>query len=458
MSFGKKTYVPKNSAPGTPPKEMDYDVIYEELIVPAIKAADMEPVRADREALGGVIHKPMFERILLSEYVLADLTGLNANVFYELGIRHAFRPFTTVNIYAKDSTLPFDTNSLRTLPYDPDNPEGDRIKAVITQFLLAAKGDKLVDSPVFQLVSGLRFQNSIAHEKTDIFRDQIVYNQQIASKLTEARKKPQGQRVAAIDAVVGQLNLMNEETGVLIDIMLSYRAVGDWQKVVDFVGLMPVHVRHTILVREQYALALNRIKQRDKAKTILNELIDFYNRMGMPQSSETYGILGRVYKDEFEEAESEKDELRAQSALEKAIEIYRLGFEADWRDYYPGVNLVNLLTVAGDQAEVKRIMPVVEFSSLQKVKRQGSRVEYWDYATLLELEVIKQNVNQAKLYLIKALTCNIESAWMFDTTIKNVELLRKSRSKRQEPVHTEDHIIDLLKDQKQRLEKKTAES
>src|ERR1700719_3060294 len=49
---------------------------------------------SDRSA--GMIHKAMFERLILSEYAIADLTILNANVYYELGVRHAARPQTTV--------------------------------------------------------------------------------------------------------------------------------------------------------------------------------------------------------------------------------------------------------------------------------------------------------------------------------------------------------------------------
>jgi hypothetical protein len=41
---------------------------------------------------GGMIHKPMCERLILCEYALTDLTTTNANVFYELGLRHAAQP------------------------------------------------------------------------------------------------------------------------------------------------------------------------------------------------------------------------------------------------------------------------------------------------------------------------------------------------------------------------------
>jgi len=84
-----------------------------EIIEPAVLAANMAPLRADEERLGGIIHKPMFERLVLSDFVLADLTTANANVFYELGVRHAVRPFTTVVISAAGHRLPFDVAPTR---------------------------------------------------------------------------------------------------------------------------------------------------------------------------------------------------------------------------------------------------------------------------------------------------------------------------------------------------------
>ena len=53
---------------------IDFDRIYREALAPAIEAAEMESIRADEERTGGIIHKPMFERLLLCEYAVADLT------------------------------------------------------------------------------------------------------------------------------------------------------------------------------------------------------------------------------------------------------------------------------------------------------------------------------------------------------------------------------------------------
>src|SRR5712691_7631567 len=97
--------------------EINFDAIYEQAIRPAIEGAGLDPIRADEERTGGIIHKPMFERLLLCDYAIADLTTGNPNVYYELGVRHATRPATTLAIFADHQRLPFDLNFLRSLPY-----------------------------------------------------------------------------------------------------------------------------------------------------------------------------------------------------------------------------------------------------------------------------------------------------------------------------------------------------
>ena len=85
MPFGRKLTHTGSS--------IDFDAVYQESVKPAIDKAGLDSLRADEEMTGGIIHKPMFERLILCEYAVADLTTANANVFYELGLRHAVRPW-----------------------------------------------------------------------------------------------------------------------------------------------------------------------------------------------------------------------------------------------------------------------------------------------------------------------------------------------------------------------------
>src|SRR6476660_5891692 len=77
-------------------KLIDFERIYNELIAPAIHVAGLKPLRADEEITGAVIGKPMFERLMLSEYVVADLTTADPSVLYQLGVRHSVRSANTI--------------------------------------------------------------------------------------------------------------------------------------------------------------------------------------------------------------------------------------------------------------------------------------------------------------------------------------------------------------------------
>ncbi|WP_205504352.1 TRAFs-binding domain-containing protein [Rufibacter psychrotolerans] len=439
MPFGRKKDLEGN--------EVDFDLVYSALIKPAIVAADLEPIRADEETINGIIHKPMYERLILCDYAVADLTTANANVFYELGIRHAIKPCTTITLFSASSRLPFDLHFLRSMPYQYDHATGSLLAveqsvSALRAQLLRAKQEKTIDSPVYQLVDGIAFQNSVAHEKTDIFRDLVKYKQDIKDRLAEARELAgsREERIRAVEAIVQGLVLENEETGVLVDVMLSYRAIGAYEQAVAFIKQMPAHVQQTRMVQEQLGFALNRAKKRKEAIAVLERVLEQNG-----PSSETYGILGRVYKDLFQEAYHQGQELLAESYLDKALEAYQAGFEADWRDAYPGVNAVTLLALKGEEQEARKLAPVVEYAVQRKLA--AKRPDYWDYATLLEIAVIANCEAKSREYLKKALSSPIEGSWMLQTTLQNLQLLHAFRTKRGEADPVGEKVLVLLAEQ-----------
>jgi tetratricopeptide (TPR) repeat protein len=366
----------------------------------------------------------MFERLILCPYAVADLTLANANVYYELGVRHAFRPYSTVPLIAQDNRLPFDVQMLRTVLYrlaadggpDPGALAGTRAR-LVELLLEARQGAK--DSPVFQLLDGLE-PPALAHEKTDTFRQQVRYSGEVKARLAAARREGAG-AVRRVEEDLG--NLADQEAGVAIDLFLSYRAVSAWEDMVRLAVRMAPPLADSVLVREQLGLALNRLKRRDEAEAVLNRLVEERG-----PSSETLGILGRVYKDRWAEAEEAGDRALAQGYLEKAIEVYLAGFEADWRDAFPGVNAVSLMEI-NDPSDPRRaaILPVVRYSVERKIA--GGKPDYWDYATLLELAVIAGDRAQAMSMLSKALAC-VRERWEPETTARNLRFIREARERR----------------------------
>lgn len=418
MPFGKK--------PDSAGSMVDFDAVYRELIVPAVEEAGLQPLRADEEMTGGIIHKPMFERLILCPYAVADLTTANANVFYELGLRHAVRPWSTVLIFSEGGRLPFDVSHLRAFRYQLtaegtlENLETAR-KALVER--LREAREPTPDSPVFQLVEGMR-PPEMDRLKTDVFRDRVRYSTHMKERLAIARK----QGVAALRSVERELGaIADQESGVIIDLFLSYRAVKAWDNMIALVERMSPPLAATVMVQEQLALALNRAAQGERAEKVLIDLLD---RRG--PSSETYGILGRVYKDRWEAAAKAGDDFLARGLLEKAIDAYLRGFEADWRDAYPGINAVTLMELREPpDPRREKLIPVVAYAVERRIA--VGKPDYWDHATRLELAVLAKNEEGALAALADVLAA-VRESWEPETTARNLRLIREARQRRHEVV------------------------
>ncbi len=430
MPFGKKANVAGSL--------IDFDAVYQDLIRPAIEAAELEPLRADEEMTGGIIHKPMFERLILCEYAVADLTTANANVFYELGIRHAVREWSTVTIYAEGGgQLPFDVAPLRAIAYRltaEGRPDAiARTTDMIANRLRDAQRAKR-DSPIYQLVEGFP---EVDHTKTDVFRDRVQYSNTVKAELRDARREGQ-KGLAALKKIEGVLEPIAAcESGVVIDLFLSYRAVKSWQQMIDLVPLMAPPLAATVMVQEQLGLALNRAGQCEEAERVLKKLIE---RRG--PSSETYGLLGRVYKDRWEAALKAGESLQSRGLLEQAINAYLAGFEEDWRDAYPGINAVTLMELkTPPDPRREQLIPVVAYAVERRIAT--GKPDYWDYATRLELAVLGKNKPQAMDAASAALAVLRES-WEAETTARNLLLIKEARQKRNESVPWADEILQAL--------------
>jgi len=426
MPFGKKPDL-------TSGMTVDFDQIYEVGIKPAIVEAGLDPVRGDQERTGGIIHVPMFGRLLLSDFVIADLTLSNPNVFYELGIRHTARPSTTVPIFAAIHPIPFDVALVRAIPYNLDNgkltDEGAAaLKAALGARLSEAiRGAASQDSPIYQLIPSFP-QIDLPHEVTEIFQDQVRHSDEFRKQLADARAKASDtEQAAALREIRDGLgDLHATQSAALVDLMLSFRDVSAWDDMVKLSDGFADSLKSNVMVRQQRALALNRRNQpgdRDEAQQVLEKLI-----AEKGTDPETLGILGRVHKDRFAEL-SEAGDLMASAALDDAIEAYTKGFESDPRDYYPGVNAVNLLVQKGDADALKeadRLVPLVSFA----VARRGgaASTDYWALATVLELSAIGGDWAMAGRVLPKMLAAG-KSSFNLATTLKNLRLLKAARER-----------------------------
>jgi hypothetical protein len=233
-------------------------------------------------------------------------------------------------------------------------------------------------------------------------------------------------QVSALRAFEQSLgNITELSPGLVIDLFLSYRGAKAWEEMIALAQKMDKSVAETVEVQEQLAFALNRSGKGEQAENVLLDLID---RRG--PTSETHGILGRIYKDRWEGAKKAGNPALARGLLDKAIAAYLGGFEADWRDPYPGVKAVTLMTLRDPPDPRKdELVPIVTYA----VKRRIASVkpDYWDYATVLELAVIAGD-EVAPWDALGNVLAAVREVWEPETTERNLRLIRESCERRGE--------------------------
>jgi hypothetical protein len=139
---------------------IDFDRVEADLIQPALALlghADLQVFGATTAPITkqGNIREDMFRLIAVADLVIADVSIHNANVFYELGMRHALKPHHTFLIRSNtDQPHPFDLKTDRYFSYDAGTP-GARV-ADLGKALRASLASQQPDSPMFMLLPHLK--------------------------------------------------------------------------------------------------------------------------------------------------------------------------------------------------------------------------------------------------------------------------------------------------------------
>lgn len=439
MPFGRKQ--------GFDGQWIDFNSIYEDLIKPALIEAGFEPFRADEESVSGDILTDMFQELLLADLVIADLSIDNANVFYELGVRHAMRKRGIVHIQAGRAYMPFDVFNVRTIPYhvgpdgrpNPDHVEKD-IQAIakVTRETWLSERER-VHSPIFNLLDGLNEPNRRALQTplaTGYWRE---YNE-FQARVNMAQRQNQ----------LGDILLLTEEVR---NPLIREEAIAIAGKALRSAGndaLALRQYRHGLEInpknahfRREEAYHLARLNRFDEAIVRLEELLK-----DDPGDIEAMSYLGRIYKDmwvqEWQPLETKqariKEAYEAAYMLKHAIDTYLEAYSLDQNHYYSGINalmlsaLLNHLVEQVDEngsiepeigAEVQRQWPTlkgaVQFSLEQTARRNNN--DYWTFASLGDMAVCvaEQPIQVTRAYK-KALALGGKSRFAIQSTLRQLAM------------------------------------
>ena len=160
------------------------------MIKPVAEEKGLVCVRADEIRHSGAIDVAIYEQLLTADVVIADLSTANPNALYELGIRHALRPRTTIVISENKLPYPFDSNYVPVITYTHpgENIDYDEVmdfRKKLGATLEAVLLEEKTDSPVYTFLHQLT-PPSLRGRTTEAVRQAAHPLEQAGEALAEA--------------------------------------------------------------------------------------------------------------------------------------------------------------------------------------------------------------------------------------------------------------------------------
>lgn len=288
---------------------IDLDKTFEHLIKPVFNKLKIKCFRAKEIRHSGSIDVPMYEWIYKADIVVADVSTLNANALYELGVRHAMKPNTTIVISESQTKYPFDIDHTLISKYehlgkDIGVTEANRFKSELEKLVKSVLKEKKTDSPVYTYLPKLK-PPIFSETEIELITEQPKNQVTLSELISDAEKAKN-----------------NNEFEVAI---LLYKACLKFEP-------------SNVFLRQRLAL----VTYKNGKPNMKRALLDAQNILSelKPDDTtdiETLGLSGAINKRLYEEAGNLK-------YLNKALKYYSKGYHIA-QDYYNGINYAYLLTL-----------------------------------------------------------------------------------------------------------------
>ncbi len=317
------------------PTEVDFDALWENVYKPVLEEDfGYKAVRADRD-VGALIISQMVQRLAVADLVVADITLANANVYYEIGVRHAAKAQGCVLLAADWARPVFDLDQMRQLRFpltDGNVTKKKTIDAAVTALRKDLKA--LVDgvSPVFDAVPGFPMSDPT---RIQAFADTVAELSKFEAEVKAVRATPQQQRPDRVSKLVKQYrDRPTVRDVVALELVRLVRDHQGWQKLLDYIDTLPEKLQRLPFVLEQQALALSEGGDIPAAVGRFEQLIADHG-----ETSDRLGMLGGRYKRLARTADTPGERRKY---LDQAIDSYRRGMYLNLNDFYPASNLPSL--------------------------------------------------------------------------------------------------------------------
>ena len=363
MGFGKKKDPDTN-------RTIDLDETYKKIIRPAVESSNYNCIRADEILDSGIIDRSMYALLYTAELVIADISTYNPNAIYELGTRHALKPFSTIIIKEDESKIPFDINHSRTLSYkhlghEISNDEAQKSIRQLKELISTITENPIIDSPLYSFIPKIK-QPVLSDEDVNEIIGELKNNENTIFSLTEKAKE-----------------LMREN--LFSDAAVTWKKLGE-------------KVNNEVYYTQQEALCTYKSKTPNEIQALTNAL-QIIGQISDQTDTETLGITGAINKNLWKST----SEI---GFLNTAIENYKKCWNL-YKDYYTGENYAHCLEqrVLLEKDNDNRIHSKVEAKNtrneiivivLKSLEEAVPEELKWKYATLSNCYLAMEDFNKAK--------------------------------------------------------------
>ncbi len=402
--FGTKQVIKNNANGNGKPEVMsfNFDLVEEQLIMPALRQLNLDGGTTGRIFESGEIREDMFSLLLLADVVVADISIHNANVFYELGIRHALKNKTTVLLKCPgfDET-PFDILGYRYVTYDKENPAA-ALPLLITS-LQESRLSERNDSPVFAAMPQLDVQDT---EKFFMVPAGFLEETEIATRAREP----------------GKLSLLAEEASSFAWKIPAHRTIGEAlvnMEAYDYARGVWEKLKERLPQDKQANMNLATIYQRLSEQELLSNPLDaklllaksdicievLFNNDALQGEdlSAIYALKGRNIKSRWvNDVKKSLPEKMTQTALQSAyLEAaylqYEKGYFENLNHFHCGINALGflsiLLALATKHPEAWALTFETEKDALEKIANLQDKQRQLVVCIRLAINIAKEKMS-----------------------------------------------------------------
>ena len=418
MPFGKKK---------VGEHEIDFNFIYDQIFCPAVaqvplpEGGFLEPRRTDRDFFSGDISVEMFNYIEYSRFALADISGLNANVFYELGVRHRSHQAGTAIFRQTGEAIPFDINNIKAFDYDyqPDTEIAKSRELIVSVLTESLKYNRL-DSPV-QIALAAQLAHAVKQadprDITSVLRDaeNAIRTQDWQGAIDKYRE------AVAIDP--GNFSLR-------LKLGLFLKEQGEWpDALVEFTAAAKAAPNYADALREK-GIAENKLFIKNKrppdlptGEASLRAAIALH-----PDDYDAHASLGGVLKREGKYQETQGNADQAKALYQQALAAYRQATTVSKGHSYPLLNELKVNAKLNGKIDsdvrIKVFLTKAERSLKAKVESNPPIDPPWSFFDLAEIRLYSGDKEGFLDRLQEGLTyCN--AAWQPRTNRESLEMLKE---------------------------------